>query len=72
LLLTKFEEQMYHELREKQIAVIDNGFFDIRFYKAYASLLQPIHREIANIKDDLEETLKLDHKQLQTPRSSES
>jgi len=68
--LTKFEEQMYHELREKQIAVIDNGFFDIRFYKAYASLLQPIHREIANIKDELQETLKSDQKQLQTPGST--
>ena len=48
--LHDIEHETYHELRRQQIAVIDRGYFDIRFYKAYAHLLKPIAYTIENMK----------------------
>lgn len=46
---------MYNELREKQIKVIDKGYFDIRFYKVFAHLLQPMKQKLEILKENLEQ-----------------
>lgn len=66
-LLKKITDEFYDKLKEEQIKVIDEGYFDLRFYKVYQYLLNPIDGATAGqMKDRIQEDRSLNFNERRT------
>ena len=56
-LVENIEKEMYDQLRQEQVKIIDKGYHNMRFHKIYAHLLGPVEAEIRRVYKLLQEKI---------------